>query len=151
MSLIQWSPQLSLGVPLIDDQHKQLITIANVLIKAVGRDLNTRVINNVIRRLREYTVFHFSSEEELMEKVHYTYRGEHANEHLQLKQQVKEYQRGIYYKENPRPEEVKEFIKGWLLGHILESDRRLVDYIHEQEKKEEALLEDPPQPDAAPE
>ena len=151
MSLIQWSPQLSLGVPLIDDQHKQLITIANVLIKAVGRDLNSRVINNVIRRLREYTVFHFSSEEALMEKVHYKQRGEHANEHRRLKEQVKEYQRSIYYKTPPRPEEVKDFIKLWLLKHILESDRQLVDYIHEQKKKEEALLEEPPQPDATPE
>ena len=111
MHLIKWPPEISVAVPLIDDQHKQLIAIANGLIKAVDRGLNSRVIKNVIRRLREYTVFHFNSEEKLMEEVLYPKRGEHANEHRRLKEQVKQYQRTIYYKENPSPEAVTNFIK----------------------------------------
>lgn len=135
MPLIKWTPEISVEVPLIDDQHKRLIAIANGLIKAVGRGLDERVVNNVIRRLREYTVFHFSSEEKLMEEAHYPKRGEHALEHRRLKEQVKQYQRTIYYKENPSPEAVTNFLRTWLLKHIMESDRRLADFIHEQEKK----------------
>ena len=150
MPSIQWSSQLSMDVPLIDDQHKQLIAIANTLIKAVSRDLDARVINNVVRRLREYTVFHFNSEEELMEKARFPKRGEHANEHRRLKEQVKQYQRTIYYKENLNPESVINFLKLWLIKHILESDQQLADFIHEQKKKEEAEKKaaEKPEPDA---
>jgi hemerythrin len=152
MPLIKWTPQLSVDVPLIDDQHKQLIAIANGLIKAMHRGLNSRVINNVIRRLREYTVFHFSSEEKLMEEVCYPKRGEHANEHRRLKEQVKQYQQKIYYKENPNPDAVTDFIKTWLLKHILESDRKLANFIHEQAKKEaeKGKAKDQPQPSEEP-
>ncbi len=135
MPAIKWSPDLSVGVPEIDTQHKRLIQIANGLINAVAKGSDQRVIGNVVRRLREYTVFHFNSEEKLMEDVHFRKRGEHAREHARLKDQVKQYQRTIYLKENLHPDAVLNFLKIWLLKHILETDRELADFIHAQSKK----------------
>jgi hemerythrin len=132
MSRIEWSDELCMGVKQIDDQHRELIRIANVLMKAVSLGRDERVLTNVIKRLREYTVFHFNSEESLMEDVRYPERGDHMNEHRRLKQNVKDYQRILYKKEAISPEEIFIFIRGWLLEHILTSDRELARFIHEQ-------------------
>lgn len=142
MPKIQWNKELSVGVTEIDDQHKELIRIANALINAVSLGRDERVLGNVIRRLREYTVFHFSSEEELMERMHYPARGEHASEHARLKKNVKDYQRLIYKKEDLTPGEMLGFIKEWLLGHILTYDRELAKFIHQKraEKKVESSV-----------
>ena len=134
MERIQWSEELSLGIEQIDGQHKELIRIANGLISAVAKERGNRVINNVVRRLRNYTVFHFNSEEKLMEAVRYPKRGEHENEHAKLKRNVKEFQRNLYQGERLTAEDVLNFLKIWLLKHILYSDRMLADFIHESEK-----------------
>ena len=133
MERIQWSEELSVGIEQIDSQHKELIRIANGLISAVAKQRGERVINNVVRRLRNYTVFHFNSEEKLMEIVRYPKRGEHGHEHVKLKQNVKGFQRDLYKGEKLTAEDVLNFLKIWLLKHILHSDRMLADFIHERE------------------
>lgn len=138
MAKIEWDEQLSMGVEEVDNQHKELIRIANVLLKAVENKRETRILENVIRRLREYTVFHFNSEETLMEKVSYPKRGEHAQAHNSLKNKVKKYQRVIYKKETLDPERVLKFLKIWLLKHILEKDRDFANFLHGQQEAPKA-------------
>lgn len=133
MASIKWSNELSVGVPLIDEQHKTLIQIANGLINAVAKGSGPRVIKNVVRRLREYTVFHFNSEEELMRDVHYLKRGEHSREHRRLKEQVKRYQRVLYERKDLKAEDVANFLKLWLLKHILEMDMELARHVREKD------------------
>jgi len=135
MPSIEWSHELSMGVPLIDEQHKQLIALANNLIEAVDRGQKRQAIEDALRRLREYTVFHFNSEEQLMKEVLYDKRGDHALEHRRLKEQVKHYRRSIYYKENLNPEAVLTFLQSWLIKHLLETDRLLANFIHARKNK----------------
>lgn len=136
MHQIEWNDELSLGNDLIDTQHKELIRIANVLLKAVEMKRDKRVQDNVLRRLREYTVFHFSAEEALMSDVQYPGRGDHAAEHARLKNEVKAFQRQVYEHEELTPTTLLNFLKQWLLNHILEYDRNLARFIHEKEGNE---------------
>lgn len=132
MKQIQWNDELCMNNEQVDSQHKELIRICNVLLKAVTDGKDKRIVNNVLRKLREYTVFHFSSEEGLMEKARYDKRAEHANEHARLKREVKDYQRMVYEHENLTPDAILEFLKNWLLGHILTYDREFARFIHEK-------------------
>lgn len=133
MSRIQWNDELSVGVDAIDDQHKELIRIANGLMNAVDKGADQRVVNNVITRLRAYTVFHFNSEEKLMEKYHFPHRGQHEVEHRRLKADVKRFQRTLYEKDDLTPESVLNFLKIWLLKHILSTDREFAKFIHDKD------------------
>jgi len=140
VSRLKWSPELSLGQKDVDEQHKELIRIANGLINAVSIGRGKRTIQNVVQKLREYTVFHFSNEEAMMEQMRFPERGQHAAEHLRLKLSVKNYQRQLYKNENVNAEEVLDFMKDWLLGHILTFDRDFATYIvafDEAEKSKE--------------
>lgn len=140
MARLEWSDELSVGVAKIDDQHRELIRMANGLINAVSLGRERKVLENVFRRLREYTVFHFRSEEALMEELRYDKRAVHAQEHQQLKERVKEFQRTLYLHEELTPQRILGFMKEWMLKHILQSDRDIIRFIHEQEKEAEAAM-----------
>ncbi len=132
MSKIEWSEKLNVGVDEIDTQHKELIKIANALIHAITIGKNEMTINNVVRKLREYTVFHFNSEEKLMKKNNYDKYIEHKAEHEQLKKSVKKFQRSIYEKKQLSGKDLFEFMKTWLLDHILKSDMRISAFLNKK-------------------
>lgn len=136
MANIQWNDDLSVGVKLIDSQHKALIAIANRVIEAVELGQGQAAINGHIQKLREYTVFHFNSEEKLMDRIRYPKRGEQASEHARLKREVKYFQRQIYQKDNITPVEIRDFVINWFFGHILTHDSDLAKFIHAREEAE---------------
>lgn len=129
MKKLEWSDELSLGVLEIDAQHKELLRIANGLLQAISLGRPERTITNVITKLREYTVFHFNSEEGFMDRIGYNKKAEHFAEHSDLKRKVKEFQRSMYEGEAVDAGKLMSFLKVWLLKHILESDRELVVFI----------------------
>ena len=135
MHKIEWSDELSLGVEEIDGQHKELIRIANEVITAVTEELGPSVVDSIIHRLREYTVYHFNSEEQLMRDAFYPHVSAHTDEHGKLRDKVKEYQRLLYLQKKVTPKDVLDFMKAWLLEHILSTDRELAKFIHEQDEK----------------
>lgn len=136
MSRIQWSDELSVGVKEVDDQHKELINIANTLLGAVESGGGRKVTDKVIKRLRDYTVFHFNSEEDLMRASQYPRLAEHASTHSRLKNEVKDFQRDVYEGKSPSPATVMAFLKTWLLDHILNHDREFARFLRERPKEE---------------
>ncbi|WP_419783808.1 bacteriohemerythrin [Maridesulfovibrio sp.] len=137
MKRLEWSDKLNLGVPQIDNQHKELIRLVNGLISAVSLDRPEKTIKNVLKKLREYTVFHFNSEEVFMDSIGYDNLNKHVAEHIDLKKKVKEFQRYIYKGESVEVMTLLDFLKPWLLNHILESDREIAAFI----KREKISLE----------
>jgi hemerythrin-like metal-binding protein len=125
----------------VDDQHRKLISIANELIKALHFGYAHKIVSKVIRELREYTVYHFNDEEALMKEVGYHDLPEHQRQHEALTRQVKDYQDALYRKQQVKPGEIRDFIKDWLIGHILTHDGALANHIREQ--KSEDHLEKP--------
>ena len=135
MAHINWSSELGTGIQEIDDQHKQLIQIANALIDAIQNEDGRKKIDAILKRLREYTVFHFNSEEAFMSKVRYPKRGDQVAEHKRLKQDVKEFQRRVYKHTAIQPAEVLAFLRKWLLDHILTYDRDLASFVKEEGRR----------------
>ncbi|QJB56679.1 bacteriohemerythrin [Pseudodesulfovibrio sp. zrk46] len=136
MPKIQWNKELSVGVNEIDDQHKELIKIANLLLETVEGPPDRNMVDSAIKQLREYTVFHFNSEEALMTEVRYPERGEHHAQHRKLKNDVKQFQRDMYEQQIPEPAVVLAFLRSWLLNHILTFDRKLAQFINDQKALE---------------
>ncbi|MBU1003155.1 MAG: bacteriohemerythrin [Proteobacteria bacterium] len=133
MPKLSWSPSLSLGVDIVDKQHQQLVEIANTLIEAVEKGHGQEVVNSVIQSLREYTVHHFHDEEQFMADIHYPKRGEHAAQHAELVRLVKDFQHRLYIKEIISGEQIKAFLKSWLLEHILEHDLDIGQFVRSKE------------------
>jgi len=80
MISLQWSPDLSVGVELIDQQHQGLITRLNALIYRMTGP-STQEVSEMLDFLAQYVVEHFGTEEQYMASHRYPGRSAHRREH----------------------------------------------------------------------
>lgn len=129
---IEWSDTLASGSPDIDDQHRELFQRINSLLAAQESGVTDKdAVSRIIAYLTEYVVFHFGTEEKLMDRFGYSSASGHKAQHAQF---IKVFQRlkdrllaeGI----NPQlQQETRDLVVDWLLNHIRFSDRALGAYL----------------------
>lgn len=139
MALMQWNDRLSVGVEMIDTDHKKLVSMVNELHDAVAAARGKDVLGKVLDGLVDYTKSHFGREEAEMKKFGYPKAAQHAQEHAALARQVLDVQ-AKYRAGNTQvlSMEVMAFLRDWLLKHIQGSDRALGVFLMEQKKKKVA-------------
>lgn len=124
MNEIKWSEDLSVGVTLIDDQHRQLIEHLNNLVAAVEKQQGPAEIAATLTFLIDYTDFHFSEEEQKMKAHGYPGLETHRAKHEEFKT-ILAYMESEFQEDGPTPilaESIETLLVNWLLKHI-----RLVD------------------------
>lgn len=123
MPYIQWTAELETGIPLIDKDHKVLVSLLNQVHGAIGDREERAVLASVLDSLLEYTNYHFAREEKLQEVAGYEGLPAHHDRHGVLIQQVKEIcNRYEEDSETVQGDEVLQFLKSWLVDHILKHD-----------------------------
>jgi hemerythrin-like metal-binding protein len=120
-----WDEILSVGVEEIDEDHRKLVNVFNVLNHAVIDGESPEYLAATLKELINCTVWHFSHEERLMLKHRYPEIEEHKAEHRDLIDSAKELQQQILQAAKPVAAEHIEFLERWLTGHILTTDLRL--------------------------
>jgi len=125
-SLLTWSDEaLSVYVIGLDNQHKYLVNTLNSLYKATVAGEGDKISSLILKRLVDYTKFHFRSEEILMEKYDYPVEKyeRHVKEHLAFVDAInkfkKEYDRG----EARLTLDVFKFLATWIKNHVAGTDR----------------------------
>lgn len=122
MTLMEWSDQLSVGVDMIDMDHKVLVDQINMLHDALQDGSGQDMIGSVLNVLIDYTAYHFDREHQLMEATGYPESETHLREHRLLVKKVREIQAG-YQAGGSLGRDVMSFLKVWLTQHILKSDK----------------------------
>lgn len=69
--ILQWKEEYSIGEEEIDSQHKRLFEIAAGAFSIVSPSERAAKVKETIRRLVEYTRFHFDEEERFMKEELY--------------------------------------------------------------------------------
>lgn len=131
---IKWNDSLSLGLEVIDEQHKKLLKIVNEVIGCFDRDDRDHFLKIKFSELREYTVIHFHDEEDYMVKIQYDKITEHKKQHDDLKKQVKSYQASFFHHESITKDQLIEFFRNWLLEHILNHDMSIKTFLVQKEE-----------------
>jgi hemerythrin len=129
MKDIVWDKILSVGVDEIDDDHRKLVNIFNLLNHSVMDEEPPDYIAATLEELINCTVWHFSHEERLMLKHRYEGIEEHKGEHQELIQGARELQQAILQADKSVVDEHIEFLERWLTEHILTTDLRLGSYL----------------------
>ena len=122
--LIEWTPDLTVGIQEIDEQHKILIKLLNDLYHSIIKRTENEVIYDILNELVQYTVVHFAVEESLMRIFNYPNYDEHKKHHEELKKQVIELQTKVWDNEALVSMELLKFLKDWLTKHILMEDKK---------------------------
>jgi hemerythrin-like metal-binding protein len=127
---MKWESRLSIGVKQFDDHHKELIRIISELRESKNSGENHVYLKNLLFELLSYTKYHFTAEERLMEKFNYQQMIEHKLEHKKLTEQVEQFLESYSKGKVDLDEKLFEFLKRWLFEHILETDKKLGEYLH---------------------
>jgi hemerythrin-like metal-binding protein len=123
MSLLTWSSAFSVGVKEIDDQHKKLVDMANRLNDAMQIGQGKEALAKILNELVDYTVYHFGTEEKLMDKHQYPNQVAHKGEHKKLIAEVSAFKGKFDKGDAAITSEIMNFLRDWLTKHILQSDK----------------------------
>ncbi len=126
-----WDKALSVQIEEIDDDHRKLVDLYNILNHSVVEGDATDYIEAVMEELISCTVWHFRHEERLMLKYGYEGFAEHKSEHQGLIESAKELQQKLLQEGKAVSSEDIEFLEHWLIGHILGADMDLGSYLGE--------------------
>jgi hemerythrin-like metal-binding protein len=122
---MEWTEEMSVGVQVIDDDHKKLIDMLNDLNDGVITGKNNRSLEGVIEGLLRYTKYHFDREERFFAETGYPGGAAHKAEHDLLTRRVSNLQTRFEAGQSLELSlEALAFLKDWLTGHIMGSDQR---------------------------
>ena len=124
MHLIEWKTQYSVDIRQVDNEHKHLIGLLNVLFTAMTQGRGKEVLGQLFEKLLDYTKYHFSTEERLMSIHGYPEYTHHKKEHNELTKQVLTFKEQFDKGQANISIITYNFLKEWLNKHILGTDKK---------------------------
>jgi hemerythrin-like metal-binding protein len=128
-SLIQWNDNFSVHIPLLDDQHKELINILNIMKAAVDAKKDKAAQEYIIQKMMEYSIFHFTSEEEIMRNYDFPELNEHMKEHEEYIRHTTQINYHFNNQEETVSAEILAVLNIWWKKHIPGSDQKYGEFL----------------------
>jgi hemerythrin len=129
MPLIVWKEIYQTGIVTLDEEHQGLVELINQLCEAIREKRGKDVLGEVLTALLDYTEHHFQHEEELMRQYGFPGLEEHQQIHQLLRDTVQEINAKNVAGSEKLAQELYKFLRGWLLGHIVEVDKKYGAYL----------------------
>jgi hemerythrin len=124
---IVWSDNNNVGIPIIDEQHRGIVSTINSLHYFMQTGHGNEIIKPTMIMLEQYVDIHFKTEEALMAEASYPDIEEHIVLHKELVGKTKKL--SIDANRNKDSDMVLKFLKEWWLGHINKEDRRYTPFL----------------------
>jgi hemerythrin len=127
---VEWSDSYSMGIKLIDDQHKGLLDFVNDLFNhSTGNERDEMAyFKKVIHQAVQYIKEHFATEEKMMLATKFPGYTEHKRTHdeftLTVVQRIKDFESG----KRLVLAKFAYFLKDWVLTHIAVMDMQYTTY-----------------------
>jgi hemerythrin len=122
MLYIVWNDKNSLGIPIIDEQHRGIVSTINTLHYFVKNGQGNEALSPTLSILEQYTKIHFRIEEALMINAGYPGYHEHVLLHKGLMKKTLAIAQGSKLLKDA--DAVLNFLKNWWLGHINGEDKK---------------------------
>ncbi|MDR3585207.1 MAG: hemerythrin family protein [Desulfosporosinus sp.] len=125
--MLVWKPEYSIGVQLIDEQHKYLFEIIDSVFELSKCDFRVGKYDRIaliIQDLCQYAKFHFVTEEEYMIRINYKGYSSHKADHNDFTEYINKINLEKV-EEDPQKyiTDILSFLLNWLLDHILMKDK----------------------------
>ena len=126
---IDWKDEYSVGIESIDQQHKKLISLINMLQTTVDYSTGEEFERECLAAVVDYTKTHFVYEEGLMSKYGYPDFEAHKAQHQKMIDKVDDLV--AEYEERPANvmKEALDFLKQWLIRHINGTDKQYSEFL----------------------
>ncbi len=125
----EFAEEYKTGIEILDREHKILFEIverAHHLVRSGAGEPQGGEIMKIIEELKKYTQYHFADEEEYMESIGYEGLESQKRAHEAFIAKLDEVSREqIDVNSRDYQESLIEFLLGWLINHILQSDKKI--------------------------
>jgi len=125
--MIEWDDKYSVGISIIDNEHKKLIGIMNKAIAAKQNSNNSEEIIEILNEMNKYTLTHFADEEAYMVKFNYPDYEQHRKEHQGFSIETMAFLDSASEGDCQLACEILEHLKHWIVHHVQGTDRKYVD------------------------
>jgi hemerythrin-like metal-binding protein len=118
-----WSDFYSLGIKEIDEQHKGFLDMLdNAAKNLASADLNQH--KEIIQKLQDYFINHFTFEEDLMKYSGYEKLEEHIGQHKMFISRVNQLKTELDYENPVLSQKIMDFMRKWFVSHIIQTDKQ---------------------------
>jgi hemerythrin-like metal-binding protein len=124
---IVWSDSNRMGISIIDEQHRGIVSIINSLHYFLRKGRGEKILQPVLIVLEQHTHIHFETEESLMAEAGYPALEEHIILHKELTRKTDNISREVYI--NKDMDMMLKFLKEWWSGHINKEDRKYAPFV----------------------
>lgn len=129
MVLVEWDETLKLGVKQMDEHHERLVEILNDCYRALMLNDHRHELHAIVEELESYTRYHFQTEESLMKDAGYRESGPHGEVHQRFMESICDFKGRLAAGESFVAVDVLNFLKDWLVEHIMRTDRALAQHL----------------------
>lgn len=129
--IIEWEDRYSVGVKLIDDQHKVLVDIVNSLIGLLASTPTKEKVDEIIARILDYKEFHFTTEEGYFKEFNYEKKDEHIAIHNKFNSTLEKIVADSKGDSIVLAFNLVDFLEDWLIHHFMIEDQKYVKCFHE--------------------
>lgn len=125
--IINWSNQLATGLDDVDSQHKQLVNLINKLGQMHAGGATAKELSDVFTELRDYTVYHFQHEADLMQPwpINEANKAAHLKAHQGFIERLEKAGELIATHPDAVVDNLLAFLVKWLVHHITGVDTRM--------------------------
>lgn len=125
MALLNWKPEYSVGVPSVDDDHRQMIGMINDLHDRLGGRSDPEAVEMFLGDIHAAIAAHFALEERFMHKAEYKEYEDHKEDHEQLLDQLRDLMDEHLDDPEVGNELLKQRLTDWFGEHFASFDARL--------------------------
>ncbi len=116
-----WDSSLTVGLDVVDNQHKILFDLIKDLKHTIGTNANIKILDALLSVLLNYAFNHFKSEEEYL--INHSDFKEHCFEHYLLIKRLHAFINEIRNNRINKDKTPSAFLEEWLLDHIKRFDK----------------------------
>jgi hemerythrin-like metal-binding protein len=127
--LFPWKNAYSVNIGIVDSQHKVLVDLINDLHQAMMARRGKEQMGKVLSELVQYTQGHFKAEEGILRSNQYPDLVNHQAEHNRFTQTIMDIQGKFQRNEVGLTIELMDFLKDWLIKHIMGVDKKYVPHL----------------------
>ena len=113
---IMWKPEYNLGIPIIDEHHRGIVSIINSLHFGMQNKHSKDTLTPIVEMMKSYTRIHFQVEESFLEMTGFPNAKKHNDLHIELLSLLA--QSGRNSMTDHDPSQFMALLKQWWINHI---------------------------------
>ncbi|MGB3366052.1 MAG: bacteriohemerythrin [Acidaminobacteraceae bacterium] len=129
---LEWEKKISVSNKIIDEHHIKLFSLFANLKNEDELSFDEHIFKKLLMEIKDYTYYHFSYEERLMDMAGYPELVEHKTLHVNFMNKIDEIMLESKSEDlKVLALEVYEILNHWLNEHIMVVDKKYIEYLRD--------------------